>query len=330
MVSTSKEIEPEQLTLFDTGVDMQRLRKMATSITKHARAANTARAYDSDWRAFVAWCDTAGRAPLPASQDTLTLYLTSQLQTQSIATVERGIHGIVATHRLSGQKSPYRDDVRDFMKGARRHFGRPPKGRAALSVQQLRDITRALAKMRTVSAVRNQAMIVLGFACGMRASELCALQIADIAFTPRGIRVTVSRSKTDQEAKGRDIGIFAGTRATTCPVKTLKQWLYVRGKAPGPLFTHTHTSATANAATIKSLTPRWLCQIVKDCVTLIGDDAAQFGAHSLRAGCVTAAIEAGVPESLVMQRTGHRTISVIARYVRPARLFSTDVLAGAL
>lgn len=324
MISTAN--QPEQLCLFETGVDMGKLRRMAKRITAHARASNTAMAYASDWRDFGNWCKRAGRATLPATPDTLTLYLTDLAQTKAMATLTRRICAISAEHQAAGLKTPYTADVKEFMCGCRRAYGRPQQGKAALSVDQLRRICTALVKLRTVNGVRDQAMLVLGFACGMRVSELVGLQIEDVTFQKKGLRVFIGKSKTDQEKKGREIGIFEGKRATTCPVRTLKKWLYVRGKSAGPLFTR----STHARASLDGIGATRFGYIMKECLTLIGEDPAPYGPHSLRAGCVTAAIQAGVPESLVMQRTGHKSMAVMARYVRPARLFQTDVLAGAL
>jgi hypothetical protein len=38
----------------------------------------------------------------------------------------------------------------------------------------------------------------------------------------------------------------------------------------------------------------------------------------------------GVPDAIIMQRTGHRSTATLARYVRPATVFSVDPLAKAL
>lgn len=56
-----------------------------------------------------------------------------------------------------------------------------------------------------------------------RRSELVALDVADIEETEAGLRVTIRRSKTDQEAEGVTIAIGPGDR--TYPVKALRQWL---------------------------------------------------------------------------------------------------------
>ena len=116
--------------------------------------------------------------------------------------------------------------------------------------------------------------------------------------------------------------MFFGSRAQSCPVRALRAWLFVRGREAGALFPGSGAS--------RHLVPAMVGQIVKRAVLSIGLDPAGFGAHSLRAGFVTAAAEAGYPETLIMQRTGHRSVQTVARYVRPATAFSVDALARAL
>ena len=51
---------------------------------------------------------------------------------------------------------------------------------------------------------------------------------------------------------------------------------------------------------------------------LAGEDPRQFGAHSARAGMMTAASEAGVDLAAVMNQSGHASTSVALGYIRPA------------
>lgn len=116
--------------------------------------------------------------------------------------------------------------------------------------------------------------------------------------------------------------MFYGSRASSCPVQALKAWLAERGKGTGPLFPGRGPGGQITGETVND--------VVKRYVELIGLDAEAYGAHSLRAGFVTAAAEAGMSETLIMQRTGHRSVQTVAKYVRPASVFSVDVLAKAL
>ena len=57
---------------------------------------------------------------------------------------------------------------------------------------------------------RNKAILLLGFAGAFRRSELVALNVEDLEIRPEGLIVSIRRSKTDQEAAGREIGIPRG------------------------------------------------------------------------------------------------------------------------
>lgn len=66
---------------------------------------------------------------------------------------------------------------------------------------------------------------------------------------------------------------------------------------------------------------------VKRAVALIGKDPAHFGAHTLRASMVTAALSAGEDIVTIMRRTRHKSLQVLQGYDRPA-LFSHNPLKG--
>jgi len=243
---------------------------------------------------------------------------------RKVATIQRRLSAIRSRHLSAGQANPAGERVKELMRAISREVGVAQQGKAALTAGELRAISEALG--RSLVHVRDRALLVLGFASALRRSELSALDLADLRFVREGLVLRVRRSKNDQKGEGREIGIFRGRRPSTCPVRTMQAWLKLRGQAPGPLFLATD----AWKLTGRRLCGPSICAIVKRCVEEIGLNPARYGAHSLRAGMVTAAIEAGVPESLVMQRSGHKSLAVMARYVRPARLFTVDPLARAL
>ena len=55
---------------------------------------------------------------------------------------------------------------------------------------------------------------------------MVALDVVDLDETEDGLRVTIRRSKTDQEGHGQVIAIVRGN-AETCPVRALRAWLDV-------------------------------------------------------------------------------------------------------
>jgi hypothetical protein len=93
--------EGEQLRLFEGGPDMQKLRALAQSYTGGARSAATRVAYACDVRDFERWCREVGRRALPATEETVCLYLCSQLERWKLATVVRRLAAIQDFHRTA-------------------------------------------------------------------------------------------------------------------------------------------------------------------------------------------------------------------------------------
>jgi len=108
--------------------------RAAREYAEAARFPNTLKAYDSDVRDFSTCCkvELGGTAPLPASPETVALYMTDMAQAQpvgrglSTSTIQRRLASISAWHKRAGHPSPTEDRlVRETMKGIRR---RPSHG----------------------------------------------------------------------------------------------------------------------------------------------------------------------------------------------------------
>jgi hypothetical protein len=86
-----------------------------------------------------------------------------------------------------------------------------------------------------LGGLRDRALL-LGFAGALRRSELVALAADDVGERPEGLVLTLRRSKTDQEATGRPVGVPYGSHPTTGPVRALQAWSEAAGTTDGPLF----------------------------------------------------------------------------------------------
>jgi integrase len=319
--------ERVQLTLFDIGVDLKALRETVARLKSNSQASATSRAYAADMRIYQAWCGAAGKDALPARPDILCLFVAQQLADGlRPSTVERRLAAIATSHRAAGHPRLELADVRQALAGWKREHGERVNAKRAISVAELRAMSEALPG--DAGGVRDRCILLLGFATGLRRADIAALKCEDVTVAAKGLRVWIRRSKTDKTGKGREVGVFAGQNAWTDPVAAFNAYLEARGKWSGPLFVGLHPSK--RWLTRSAIAGSTVADVVHRAAAAAGLDASQYGAHSLRAGCVTAAIEAGVPESLVMQVTGHKSHQVLARYVRPARVLSIDVLRGAL
>ena len=158
-----------------------------------------------------------------------------------------------------------------------------------------------------------------GFASTFRRSELARLQLSDVTEDIFG-RITLfkKRSKTDQKGKGRYFGVWPGERESTDPVRSLKAWIARRGSWPGPLFCR--TSRTGRIIH-KPITGEAIHEAIKRAIARAGLDASLYGAHSLRAGAVTAAAKNGCTDQEIKEMSGHKSTQVMEGYIRGNRVF---------
>lgn len=306
---------------------MANLREAGEALRRRASSPNTVRVYESDQKIFARWCQSVGRSALPAAPETLDLYLVHLIEgvRRKLSGVERVAHAIAWAHQKAGLPSPLSESARQILAGARRVYPQTTEQKQPLSIAQLRQISAGF-DVRTVLGARDRAILVIGFAGGFRRSELAALDLRDVEITSDGLCIHVRRSKTDQQARGRVVTLPRGTRQITCPVRSLQAWLKHRGKTPGPLL---QTLSPADHATqLGRMRGQQVARVVKSAVAKIGLDPAEYSGHSLRSGLVTAALEAGTPESIIMRRTGHRRVETLAQYARPSA--SYDPLRRAL
>ena len=165
--------------------------------------------------------------------------------------------------------------------------------------------------------LRDRALLLLGFAGALRRSELVALDASDIEEGADGIFVRIGRSKTDQEGAGDFVSIPYGSRLR--PVRALKDWIEASGISDGPLFRRIRKGGRVIEA--ERLSDRSVANILKLHARSVGLDDVAFSGHSLRAGFVTSALQAGADVLRVMDITRHRQINTLKVYDRRAKAF---------
>jgi integrase len=291
-----------------------------------ARARSTIRGYRSSFRQFEIWCQAAGLSAMPAVPETVALYLGAQAGRLKAASLGHHLAAIGKAHKTAGFPSPVKDNalIAETLKGIKRVHGTAATQKAPLLTEDLRVILRTLP--RRLLGVRDRALLLVGFAGAFRRSELVGLDVADLRFQAEGLLITLRRSKTDQEAAGREVAIPHGNHAETCPVRALQRWLDAAGITEGPAFRPIDRHENIGASRLSN---KAVALVIKRCVQAAGLDAAQFSGHSLRAGFVTSAARAGEPERRIMRQTGHKSIEMVLKYVRQANAF-TDNAALAL
>lgn len=282
----------------------------------NAKAANTRKAYRSDWQDFVTWCNLNGLASLPATQHTIVAYLVERAQTLKVASLDRRLVSIRQAHSMAGHQFDKGNAlIVETMKGIRNTHGAPQNAKAPILLEDLQGMVKELGD--NLQGKRDKALLLLGFTGAFRRSELVSLQVEDMRVTKEGIEILLRKSKTDQTGKGCMLPIPYGSNPDTCPVRSILAWLESAGIKEGTIFRginkHGHISTKGmNSASVALIIKR---------NEHLKDREAQFSGHSLRAGFVTTAAQRGVSEHAIMRQSRHKKSDTVKKYIRIANMW---------
>ncbi len=325
-------------------LEAERLYVRALAFERAGTPANTKRAYEGDWKRFEGWCALWGHRALPASPQVVILYVTYLADperpggSQKPATIERAMAALSHYHKVRGYVTPRQSvHVQTHIRKVKNALKMAPEQAPPLLVRHLEKIIARMPATDPV-AMRDKALLLVGWAGALRRSEIAALDRKHAVFTPEGIVLTISSSKTDQEGHGETIPIEPGLNSDLCPVSALRAWLGTRatgGEADptqisDPLFPRTYFGGLT-AARI----PDWeINEVVKAWTRKAGvspdQPGVEFSGHSLRAGFITEAARAGRAEWQIMSHSRHKSYESFRGYIRRANLFQDNPGRGLL
>lgn len=282
-------------------------------------ADSTRRAYASDCKEYLRWCELHGCTPASLTSAQLSLYITALAETHAVATITRRLAAINELYRQYQLQSPVEGhEVRTVLRGIRRVKGVKQQAKQAILLYSLDRML--FFSPETPMGLRDKTILLLGFAGGFRRSELVALKRSDIQLVREGAVVTVQRSKTDQEGQGAIKAIPYGRNPMLCPVSHLEALLKLR-LLDGTVFTK---AVKGGRLTDEPLTAQSVALIVKKYARFAGLDVGTLSAHSLRAGFATQAALNGATDREIMNQTGHRSRAMVDRYIRTANIWAEN------
>ena len=319
-----------------------RLAALAETAKAYARAAqadNTQRAYATDWKMFASWLRRQGLAETPPDPEAVGLYLASQVERDgaelSVATLERRLSGIAWRYRQLGEPLDIRDrHIATVLAGIRRRHGRPPLQKAAIFADELLAMLAVLEM--DLRGLRDRAILAIGFAGGLRRSEIVGLDCGPdetedgsgwVEVFPEGALLTI-RGKTGW----REVEIGRGSKPDTCPVALLETWMRLGRIVRGPVF---RPIARKNGGvSSERLTDKHVVRLVKRCALAAGlrgeltegERGRAFAGHSLRAGLASSA---QIEEAHVQKHLGHASAEMTRRYQRKRDRFKVNLTKAA-
>lgn len=302
------------------------LTRSANDYAVAAHGAGTRRAYSSGWQDYVAWCAEFGREPLGGDPVTVALYATrSAAHGHTVATIRVRMAAIRQAHRVAHVPLDMADErLVSVLEGIARTHGTAARRKAtAATPAELRPMVASRAPASTAAGARDRAMLLIGFGAALRRSELVALQVQDVQVVPgRGLRITIRRSKTDQEGAGRTVAISANPlEPDFCALRAFEAWMSHRrnardgGGPDKPLFCGAHPTRPMSG---QALCDKTVARLVKDSAEAAGLDPAMFSGHSLRRGFLTAAANGGASLHKLMSQSRHKSVEVAMGYIDEA------------
>ncbi|MDG4797652.1 site-specific integrase [Micromonospora sp. WMMD1082] len=358
---------PEPSDIIATGPASRQLTLSAATRDRLRRAMpeSTRRAYTGDLRRFLTWC--AGRRLLTTSPPAgevdelaaglhtlltngpdIHLVVTEYVNTladagRAPASIERALAAIAAAHRAAGAGALPTEGPRAVLRAYRRDRATSGTGvrvrkATPVTISALRAMVSVLDRS-TPGGVRDTALLVLGFAMGARRSELAALDIADLAFTPDGLEVTVRTAKTDRDSIGRTAALPWGTHPHTCPVRTAQAWLSTlaeHGRISGPLLVRIDRHGrlgrvpTGRGSADGRLTGQAVALIVARTASAADlDPRAAWSGHSLRRGFATETYRAGADPLRIARAGGWKDgFTTLYGYIEDINRWQANPLTG--
>lgn len=310
-----------ELATLDNNTDLTVTMSHVNEFVSNAKASNTLKAYQSDWNHFTSWCEAHNLQPLPAYPETIAAYIVSLVETGlKTSTLERRLVSISKACTTAGVEDASKSAlVKEVWAGIKRTVGTSQQGKNPVMLDDLKVMLEVIPD--NLLGVRDRALLLLGFAGGFRRSELVSLDIEDIEFSKLGMTVNLRHSKTDQEGRGRQIGIPYG-RPETCAARAVQLWIEASGIESGPLFRSVNRHGNLQQG---RLCDKAVALVVKKYCEAVGLNPETFGGHSLRAGLATSAAMAGASERQIMKQTGHKSEAMVRKYIRQGSLFTDNV-----
>lgn len=226
---------------------LQDLTERARGYVEAASSANTRKAYAADWKHFSAWCRRSNLSALPPDPQVVGLYITAcasgtaerGMKPNSVSTIER-LSAIGWNCAQRGMPLDRKDRaIATVMAGIRNTHAAPPRQKEAILPEDLIAMLETLER-GTLRGMRDRAMLLLGFAGGLRRSEITGLDLGRdqtedgrgwIEILDKGLVVTL-RGKTGW----REVEVGRGSSDATCPVIAIETWIRFARITKGPVF----------------------------------------------------------------------------------------------
>lgn len=303
------------------------LQKKLADLLSNRRSRNTLKQYESTWRKWCTWTAQNGLQKFPASaRDIVTYLIESSERGDSKSTIAMFMTVQRLSHKGRADDPCNHIVVQEALKSINRKDKRPIKKAEMISLSELKLLCDGIFQDLTypARAYRDRALLALGWAGALRASELVSLIWSDVRLTNEGYEITIRTSKTDQEGKGSFIGIpyYSNEHRLICPVRALQ---HIKSRDDSSyIFRRLHREGPGEPLSTRAVT-----RIIQRAASLAGLPA-HYSAHSLRRGLATWAASQGVKDRDIMRHGRWLSRSVLDGYIQQGTIWQDNLLKNLL
>ena len=224
--------------------------------------------------------------------------------------------------------------IATVLAGIKRRHARPPLQKEEILAKDILAMVSTLPY--DLRGLRDQPILLLGYAGGLRRSEIISLDLHKDDTPGSGGWIEIFDTGTlltlNAKTGWREVEIGHGSSDQTCPVHVLEQWLHFSKIDFGPVFVRTSRDGKRTLET--RLNDKHVARLIKRTVldTSIRSDLSEkdrlalFSGHSLRAGLASSA---EVDERYVQKQLGDASAEMTRRYQRRRDRFRVNLTRAA-
>ena len=152
-------------------------------LAERGRSRHTAEGYASDLRQWLKFCEAAGCPPYPPSPEHVAAFrLELESETKARSTQQRAVAALRSWMRFVEMEEGGEEEL--SLPELPRKTKKEPRVLNEAEIERLLDACRGPRPLD----IRDRAIVELGYGCGLRASELCGLEMLNLDFEARLLR----------------------------------------------------------------------------------------------------------------------------------------------
>jgi len=310
--------DPSDGSSLDEEVNLRSLLNDARDRGAEAEVEGTRREYRRAMESFEDFCRAIELDPMHESTKKIAAGLVAYIEQlaqdgYAASTISKRLTGIRHFYKKSGRESPTKHrSVRRAMQNVKKTVS-DDRGYGQKLPVLIEDLQQMEFDTSRLLDLRDRAIMFVGFAGGLRRSEIVGLERRDLRDVKGGVAYRIRDPKTSDDPQTVHVPDEVPA-LDPGPNQSLWTWLEAAEISSGPLFRRVDDRGGSVSDTGSH--PDTIYRVVRRWVASIGEDPDEYGSHSLRAGFVTQAHLDRIPDQEAATQTRHEQITTLHEYQR--------------